>query len=79
LLRGDEAQRYGSYQIGLLNGFLSRNEVRAREGLNPIPGGNEYRVPLNTADPTQPANIPQRVPSTPNGAADNGEGEGANA
>ncbi len=51
MLRGDTVRRYQSYQIGLLNGFLSRNEVRAQENLNPIPGGDEYRVPLNTGDP----------------------------
>ncbi|HSR78749.1 MAG TPA: phage portal protein [Xanthobacteraceae bacterium] len=69
MLRGDQTQRYQAYQIGLLNGFLSRNEVRGLENMNPIPGGDEYRVPLNTA-PTNvmhPETIPQQIP---NGADD---------
>jgi HK97 family phage portal protein len=53
LLRGDTIRRYQSYQIGLNNGFLNRNECRAFENLNPIPGGDEYRVPLNTGNPEQ--------------------------
>jgi HK97 family phage portal protein len=50
MLRGDTIRRYQSYQMGLLNGFLSANEVRAMENMNPVPGGDEYRVPLNTGD-----------------------------
>lgn len=48
LLRGDTIRRYQSYAIGLTNGFLSANEVRALEGMNPVPQGDQYRVPLNT-------------------------------
>ena len=52
--RGDLKTRYEAYQIGTLNGWLNRNEVRAKENLDPIddPTGDQYRVPLNTADPT---------------------------
>ena len=78
LLRGDEQQRYSSYQIGLLNGFLSRNEVRAREGLNPIPGGNEYRVPLNTGNPLHPETIGQQIPDQSQGGGDDPAGDAAN-
>jgi HK97 family phage portal protein len=62
MLQGDQNQRFTAYQIGLNNGFLSRNEVRMREGFNPIPGGDEYRVPLNTGDPMDPANAVQQIP-----------------
>lgn len=48
MARGDAKSRYEAYQIGLLNGILSIDEVRAREGLEGIPGGDEHRVPLNT-------------------------------
>jgi HK97 family phage portal protein len=48
LLRGDTKTRYEAHQIALLNGIKSRNEVRTQENLNPVPGGDEYRVPLNT-------------------------------
>lgn len=64
MTRGDQKTRFEAYQIGTLNGWLNRNEVRARENLDPITDGtgDEYRVPLNTADPTKPQNIPQEVP-----------------
>jgi HK97 family phage portal protein len=73
LLRGDQVTRYQAYQIGTLNGWLSRNEVRAREGMNPIEGGDEYRVPLNTGDPNHPENIPQRVGSGSDAPAQDGD------
>jgi HK97 family phage portal protein len=53
MTRGDLLTRYQAYQVGTLNGWLNRNEVRARENMNPIEDGHgdEYRVPLNTAVP----------------------------
>jgi HK97 family phage portal protein len=59
MTRSDIKTRYEAYQIGTLNGWLNRNEVRARENLNPIDDGHgdEYRVPLNTAVPS--ANLAQ--------------------
>ena len=36
---------------GSTTGFSPANEVRAMENLNPIPGGDEYRIPLNTGNP----------------------------
>jgi HK97 family phage portal protein len=53
MTRGDLLTRSQAYQIGTLNGWLSRNEVRARENMDPIEDGHgdEYRVPLNTALP----------------------------
>lgn len=64
MTRGDTLTRYQGYQIGTLNGWLNRNEVRARENMDPIADGtgDEYRVPLNTADPSKPMNIPQTIP-----------------
>lgn len=41
LLRGDPAQRWQSHQIALQNGVLTPNEVRAEEGWNPRPGGDQ--------------------------------------
>jgi HK97 family phage portal protein len=46
-LRGDIATRFASYQIGINNGFMTRNEVRARENLNPRKGLDELLMPLN--------------------------------
>jgi hypothetical protein len=80
LLRGDQKTRYEAYQIALLNGFMNRNEVRALESMNPVPGGDQYRVPLNTADPMHPENIPQQIPADSGNDgggddAENGDGE----
>jgi HK97 family phage portal protein len=47
LLRGDYATRMRGYSIGIQNGFLSPNCVRALEDLEPIPdekGGNNFFV-----------------------------------
>lgn len=62
MTRGDLVTRYTAYQIGTLNGWLSRNEVRAKENMDPVEGGDEYRVPLNTGDPTKPQTMGQQVP-----------------
>ena len=50
LLRGDIAARNASYQQGLLNGYLSVNDVRRLEDQSPISGGDVYRVPLTNID-----------------------------
>jgi HK97 family phage portal protein len=47
LLRGDTESRFRAYSIGRQWGWLSANDVRELENLNPIPGGDTYLVPLN--------------------------------
>lgn len=48
LLRGDTATR-GEYNNKMvLSGILTRNEVRARENYNPLPGLDEPLTPVNT-------------------------------
>lgn len=48
LVRGDIQSRYTAYQIGRQAGFLSANDIRAMENMNPIgPGGDHYLEPLN--------------------------------
>lgn len=47
LLRGDYESRMRGYSIGIQNGFMSPNDIRRLENLNPIPseeGGNTYMV-----------------------------------
>lgn len=47
LLRGDYESRMRGYFIGIQNGFMSPNDVRSLENMNPIPpeeGGNTYMV-----------------------------------
>jgi HK97 family phage portal protein len=47
LLRGDLASRYNAYAVGRQWGWLSANEIRALENLNPIADGDKYLSPLN--------------------------------
>ena len=49
LLRGDIKSRYEAYTKGIGSGFLTRNEVRELEELNPIDGLDEPLIPLNMA------------------------------
>jgi len=46
LLRGDYATRIEGYVKMLQNGVMSANEVRAKEDMRPIEGGDIVRVPL---------------------------------
>ncbi len=47
MLRGDFQTRTDGYVKLIQNGIMSRNEVRAKENLNPVDGGDEYMVPMN--------------------------------
>jgi HK97 family phage portal protein len=51
LLRGDIASRYAAYAVGRQWGWLSADDVRERENLNPLPekAGQMYLVPMNMA------------------------------
>ena len=70
LLRGDFAARSQGYSILILCGVLSPNEARALEDWNPYDGGDDYRLPLNTA----PANL---LLSRAGAGAGRGQGQGA--
>jgi len=47
LLRGDTVSRYQAHSIGRQNGWLSANDIREMENMNPVDGGDVYLVPLN--------------------------------
>jgi len=47
LMRGDLKGRYESYAIARNWGWLSVNDIRDLENLNPIKGGDVYLTPLN--------------------------------
>jgi HK97 family phage portal protein len=49
LLRGDLTSRSAAYAVAIGNGWMSRNEVRSLENLNPFEGGDEFLLPLNMA------------------------------
>lgn len=46
LLRGDQKSRYDAYHTAKLDGWLSTNEIRSLENLDPIEGGDVYWMPL---------------------------------
>jgi len=50
LLRGDYATRIEGYAKMLQNGVFSANEVRRKENMRPIDGGDVVRVPLTNVD-----------------------------
>jgi HK97 family phage portal protein len=49
LLRGDLSTRYQAYSVARQWGWMSVDEIRALENMNPLPDGKgeEYLVPLN--------------------------------
>jgi phage portal protein BeeE len=45
-LRADQINRYRAHQLGISSGFLTPNEARAVEGLEPYEGGDEFVMAL---------------------------------
>ncbi|HRJ44392.1 MAG TPA: hypothetical protein PL105_21035 [Caldilineaceae bacterium] len=58
LLRGDTLARYQSYQSAINTGWMTRNEAREHEDLNPVEGGDKLLVPLNMVEAGKPAPTP---------------------
>lgn len=50
LLRGDAASRATAYATGRQWGWLSVNDIRKLENMNPIPNGDIYLQPLNMGE-----------------------------
>jgi hypothetical protein len=50
LMRGDAASRSAYYQSGIQNGWMTRNEARIAENLNPLDGLDEPLRPLNMVE-----------------------------
>jgi phage portal protein BeeE len=48
LLRADTTSRSQFYHNMLQDGVMSINEVRSREGLGPVDGGDSHHIQLNT-------------------------------
>jgi len=70
LLRGDTKSRYDAYAVGRQWGWLSRNDVRRMENMDPIEGGDDYLVPSNmtvlgaTPEGQQPPALVSTTPDT---------------
>ena len=60
LLRGDIKSRYEAYQIGVMNKWLSPNEIREKENMNPRDGGDVYENPAITPGEGV-ANVPAQI------------------
>lgn len=59
LLRGDMKTRFQSYKDAILTGWMTRNEARALEEMNPLEGLDAPLRPLNMGDgTTAPADDP---------------------
>jgi HK97 family phage portal protein len=70
LLRGNIQSRYSAYAQGIMNGYLSPNDIRNFENLDPIPGGDTYlvqgaMVPLARLDDIIDARIEPKVAPAP--------------
>lgn len=50
LLRGDTKSRYEAYGAAIKDGWMSRNEAREKENLNPQDGLDEFLTPFNMAE-----------------------------
>jgi HK97 family phage portal protein len=66
LLRADSKTRSEYYSSGLNNGWMNRDEVRSKENMPPIPGGDKYTI--------QSALIPlEQVGTNYDGGANDGQ------
>jgi len=63
LLRGNTEQRYGAYATARQWGWMSANDVREKENMNPIDGGDVYLIPMNMIPAD--GNIPLPAPIKP--------------
>ena len=70
LLRGDIKSRYEAYGVGRDKGWLSANDIRAFEDMNPVAGGDDYLVQgqMVPADMLRDINESKMIePVVPNG------------
>ena len=51
LLRGNMAERFAAYAIGITNKFMNSNQARALEDWNPREGGDVYENPNTSVNP----------------------------
>ena len=69
LLRGDYQSRMQGYSIGRQNGWLSANDIREMENMNPIPdeeGGNLYLINGNLTRLSEPGLFGKQNGGKPN-------------
>lgn len=62
LLRGSSAERASFYNAGLSNGWLTIDEVRAKENLPPVPGGDIPRMQIQNVPITEAGKVAMVAP-----------------
>jgi HK97 family phage portal protein len=67
LLRGDTTARFDAYAKAIQAGWMSRNDARELENMNPVDGLDEYLVPSNmiAASALERQPLSERTPTTP--------------
>lgn len=67
LKRGDQKSRFDTYSRARQWGILSVNEIRQKEDMNPVSGGDEYLRPANmqVIGAPLPAAAPSSAPASP--------------
>ncbi len=58
ILQADTTTRYQAYATARQWGWMSVNDIRANENMNPVENGDEYLVPLNMRDAATPEAAP---------------------
>ena len=61
LMRGKLTDRYTAYGMGRNGGWLSVNEIRSLENMNPVTGGDEYLRPMNMTPAGAPPSARYRL------------------
>ncbi len=65
ILQADTTTRYQAYALGRQWGWLSVNDIRELENMNPVADGDEYLVPLNMAPAGEDAGQRGADPAAP--------------
>jgi HK97 family phage portal protein len=77
LLRGDSASRAAFYTAMFNIGAFSPNDIREKEDMDPVPGGDIRLVPMNMVSLENagkpPEKAPQPVPQIPEAVPENGK------
>lgn len=66
LVRGDTETRYNAYAVGRQWGWLSANDIREWEDMNPIEDGDVYLSPMNMVPADQVGELPAKETPAPN-------------
>lgn len=65
LMRGDSVARSAYYKELFYIGAFSPNDVREKENMNPVPGGDEYYIPVNMLPVGQVEDQPSKHLASP--------------